>query len=53
MNMLKRFWNEEEGVTMLEYAVIAALILGAVIAVVTNIGTNANAKLETVNNALK
>lgn len=48
MNMLKRFWNEEEGVTMLEYAVIAALILAVVIGVIESIGTKANSALSNV-----
>ena len=52
MNMLKRFWNEEEGVTMLEYAVIAALILAVVIGTISAIGTKANTALTTVNTSL-
>ena len=52
MNMLQRFWNEEEGVTMLEYAVIAALILAVVVGVISGIGQKANTALSTVNAAL-
>lgn len=50
--MLLRFWDEEEGVTMLEYAVIAALILAVVIGVIKGIGTKANSSLETINSAM-
>ena len=36
--MLKAFWTDEEGVTVVEYAVLAALIIVAVIATVTILG---------------
>jgi pilus assembly protein Flp/PilA len=40
MNQIKRFVREEEGVTMVEYGLLAALIAVVSIAVITTIGTN-------------
>ena len=39
---LKRFWADEEGVTAIEYGLLAALIAVAIIAAVRLIGTNLN-----------
>jgi pilus assembly protein Flp/PilA len=38
--MLKQFIRDEEGVTAIEYGLIAALIAVVIIAAVTNIGTS-------------
>lgn len=43
---IKKFWQEEEGVTAIEYGLIAALIAVAIIVAVGAVGTN----LETVFN---
>lgn len=40
---LKRFHRDEEGVTAIEYGLIAALIAVVIILAVTNVGTNLNA----------
>jgi len=37
---IKRFINDEEGVTAIEYGLIAALIAVAIITVVGTVGTN-------------
>jgi len=39
---VKRFINDEEGVTAIEYGLIAALIAVVIIAIVTLVGTNLN-----------
>ena len=39
-NLIKRFANEEDGATAIEYGLIAALIAVAIIASVTAIGKN-------------
>lgn len=40
MKMLKRLFQEEEGVTLIEYGLIAALIAIAAIVGLTAVGTN-------------
>ena len=42
MTTIKRLWEEEEGVTAIEYALIAALIAVAIVSAVTSVGTNLN-----------
>lgn len=42
MNLLTRFWNNDEGQDIAEYALMLAVILVIVIATVSLIGTNAN-----------
>lgn len=42
MERLKRFLKDEDGVTAIEYGLIAALIAVAIIAAVGFIGTNLN-----------
>jgi len=39
MNSMKSFWQDEEGVTAIEYGLIAALIAVVIIISVTNVGT--------------
>jgi len=41
MTMLKRFWNDEQGQDIAEYAVMLAVILVIVIGTVRLIGSNA------------
>lgn len=43
MNSLKRFYRDEEGVTAIEYGLIASLIALAIIVGATLVGTNLNA----------
>jgi pilus assembly protein Flp/PilA len=52
MNSIKKFLREEDGVTAIEYGLIAALIAVVIITAVTTIGTNLNATFTTIGNAL-
>jgi pilus assembly protein Flp/PilA len=45
---INRFAKDESGATAIEYGLIVALIAVAVITVLSLIGTNLNAKLQTV-----
>ncbi|HEX8602705.1 MAG TPA: Flp family type IVb pilin [Pseudoduganella sp.] len=49
MQFIKNFIKEEDGVTAIEYALIAALIAGVITVAVTSLGT----KLKDVFNKLK
>ena len=40
MNFIANLIKEEDGVTAIEYALIAALVAGAIIVAVTALGTN-------------
>ncbi len=42
MSVLRKFWNDEQGQDIAEYAVMLAVILVIVIGTVRLIGTNAN-----------
>jgi pilus assembly protein Flp/PilA len=52
INQTRKFLRDEEGVTMIEYGLIAALIALAVVATVVTIGTNLNLLFEKVKNCL-
>jgi len=45
-NLIKRFASNEEGVTAIEYALIAALIAVVIIGGATLLGTNLNTLFE-------
>lgn len=47
-----KLWQDEEGVTALEYALIAALIAVAIIAAVRLVGTRATNTFNTVANQM-
>jgi pilus assembly protein Flp/PilA len=47
-SMLKTLWTEEEGVTALEYGLIAALIAVVIIAAVKALGTKTSSTFDTV-----
>lgn len=49
---IKRFLKDEEGVTMVEYGLLAALISIVCIVAIRLIGTNLNIAFETICNAL-
>jgi len=49
---LKRFLTSEDGPTAVEYAVMLALIIIVCLGAIQAVGTNANAKFNTVQNAL-
>ncbi len=51
-SLLKSFWKEDEGLTVVEYAIAAGVIAAGVIAVFTAIGSKASAKLNVLNSAL-
>jgi len=52
MTWLKSFIKGDDGVTMIEYGLLAALIAVAVVVIVTSIGTDLNAKMNAVDNRL-
>jgi pilus assembly protein Flp/PilA len=49
---IQRFIRDEEGVTAIEYALIAALIAVVIIAAVRLVGTNVNNTFQTIANEL-
>jgi pilus assembly protein Flp/PilA len=52
MNTLKNFIRQDDGVTAIEYGLIAALIAVVIITAVTLVGTNLTARFNTIANAL-
>ena len=52
VKFIKQFVRDDEGVTAIEYGLIAALIAVVIIAAVTLVGTNVAATFTTVANAL-
>ena len=50
---VRRFWNDEEGATLVEYVLLVALIAAVCVGAVTLLGSNANTKLTTAANAIK
>jgi len=50
--LARRVFRNEEGVTAVEYSMIAALIAGVIIAIVTTIGTTLNTSLTTLSGKL-
>ncbi len=52
VQFVKQFWQEEEGVTAIEYGLIAALIAVVIIAAVGFVGTNLNAVFTYIANKL-
>lgn len=52
MNFIKNFMQDDDGVTAIEYGLIAALIAVVCIAAMQLIGTNLNAKFEAIAAAL-
>ncbi len=53
MEKMKKFLKGEEGVTSIEYGLIAALIALAIITTVTTVGTNLNGVFTRVANQVK
>jgi pilus assembly protein Flp/PilA len=39
MNMLKKFWNDEQGLSAVEYAVAGGLVILGLVTAFTNLGT--------------
>ncbi|MCL6638085.1 MAG: Flp family type IVb pilin [Firmicutes bacterium] len=52
MEIAKKFWCDESGQGMAEYGLILALIAVVVIGTLTAIGTNINAKFQSISTAL-
>jgi pilus assembly protein Flp/PilA len=52
MERIRRFLKDEEGVTAIEYGLIAALIAVAIIGAVTTLGTNLSGIFTTVSGKL-
>jgi len=52
MEMIKQFIWDEEGVTAIEYGLIAALIAVVIIASVTSVGTNLGLVFDKISTAL-
>ena len=50
---LRRLLRDEEGVTAIEYGLIAALIAVAIVAAVTTVGTNLNGVYTKVANSMQ
>jgi pilus assembly protein Flp/PilA len=53
MNSIKKFINDEAGVTAIEYALLASLIAVAIIATATTLGTKIGAVFTFVTSKLK
>ncbi|MEC9245165.1 Flp family type IVb pilin [Nitratireductor rhodophyticola] len=51
-NLFARFMKDESGATAIEYGLLAALIAIAIIAGAGAVGTNVNAKLQAVADAI-
>lgn len=52
MNFIKNFMREEDGVTAIEYGLIAALIAVVIIASVTLLGTKISTAFGTISTAI-
>jgi pilus assembly protein Flp/PilA len=52
MNLIKNFIREEDGVTAIEYGLIAALIAVVIIAAVTIVGTQLSKTFSTIGGKL-
>jgi Flp pilus assembly pilin Flp len=51
--VLRRFWHEEEGQDIAEYAVMLAVILVIVVGTIRLIGTNANTVFSNVASSIQ
>ena len=45
---LQNLWSDRRGVTAVEYGLIAALVAGAIVAIVSTLGTQLNTALTTL-----
>jgi pilus assembly protein Flp/PilA len=52
LNIVKGVLRDDEGATMVEYAIMVALIAAVCIAVVTTLGTQVSSAFNNVTNAL-
>ncbi|MEJ5029763.1 Flp family type IVb pilin [Comamonas sp. MYb69] len=51
-NIIKNFWNDEEGATAIEYGLIAGLIAVGLLVALTDIGTKLQVVFTKISNAL-
>lgn len=51
-NIIKNFWNDEEGATAIEYGLIAGLIAVGLLAALTDIGTKLKVVFEKIGTQL-
>ena len=52
MEFIKKFWNDDEGATAVEYGIMVALIAAVIVTVVGVLGGQVNAAFQTVSDAL-
>ena len=52
ISAVRTFISDEEGVTALEYGMIAALIAAVIVGVVSDLGTSVEGAFTTIKNAL-
>jgi len=52
LNAIKKFWNEEDGATAVEYGIMVAAIAAVIITVVISIGTKVDSAMDTVDGGL-
>ncbi len=52
MQIMKKFWNDEDGLTTVEYALLLALIVVVAITAWTALGTGVNSTVDDVQNTL-
>lgn len=52
MNLLRKLWKDENGGEVLEYALIAGLIVVAAIGVISAVGGKVKAKWDSLNDSL-
>ena len=53
MNTIKTFLNDETGLELSEYAVVAALVVAAVVVAFTTLGTNISTRIQILANTIK
>ena len=53
VQLLKNFWHDEEGVTAIEYGLIAALIAVVIIAAVNVVGTELDGTFDKIGTELE
>lgn len=52
LNLMNKFWKDERGGEVLEYALIAGLIVVAAIAIIGSVGTKVVARWNSVDSGL-
>jgi pilus assembly protein Flp/PilA len=52
LNAIKKFWQEEEGLTAIEYVICAGLLVAGLTVLFTNMGTNLDTKLAAIVNSI-